>query len=289
MVTTLALAAALSFALGNVLQQRGTLETDAGADDPRFLVQILRRPVWLAGAVCQAAGWILQAVALDLGPLSFVQSITTLSLVLALPLGARLTNQRITGTVVAGAVAVTAGVIIFVTVGAPSAGTSQPSGTVAFAATASTVVACVVLSVLARRRSAAMRAALFGAAAGFAFGLQGAATKVFVTHVGHGLLGLLSIWSTYLLVVSALLGFALQQTGLKTGVLAPSIASSNAVTLFVSVLLGIVVFGEALGTSPATRVVAWAGLAVALAGVAVLATHAQAPPLSEEPGGLAVD
>ena len=49
MVTALALAAAVCFALGNVAQQRGTLDTEAGEGDPRFLVQILRKPVWLAG------------------------------------------------------------------------------------------------------------------------------------------------------------------------------------------------------------------------------------------------
>jgi len=39
----LALLAALSFALGSVLQQKGTLETDAAEGDPRFLKEILRK------------------------------------------------------------------------------------------------------------------------------------------------------------------------------------------------------------------------------------------------------
>src|SRR5271165_1111739 len=91
----LALLAAVAFAAGNVLQQKGTLETPAGGDDPRFLVQILRRPVWLAGALSQVAGWVLQAAALDQGPLIVVQSLTMLSLVIALPLGARLTGQHV--------------------------------------------------------------------------------------------------------------------------------------------------------------------------------------------------
>jgi len=49
MATLLAFFGACAFALGTVLQQKGTLETPAGGQDPRFLVQILRRPVWLAG------------------------------------------------------------------------------------------------------------------------------------------------------------------------------------------------------------------------------------------------
>jgi hypothetical protein len=40
----LALVAALAFAVGSVLQQKGTLSTNPEGD-PRFLTQILRRPV----------------------------------------------------------------------------------------------------------------------------------------------------------------------------------------------------------------------------------------------------
>jgi hypothetical protein len=56
MTVLLAFLAACAFALGNVLQQKGDVETSAGARDPRFLVQILRRPVWLAGLAMQVAG-----------------------------------------------------------------------------------------------------------------------------------------------------------------------------------------------------------------------------------------
>jgi len=76
----LALLAATAFAFGNVLQQKGTLSTDDGEGKPSFLVQILREPVWLLGGALQVTGWVLQAVALDKGPLVVVQSITTLSL-----------------------------------------------------------------------------------------------------------------------------------------------------------------------------------------------------------------
>lgn len=96
--TVLALLAAFAFALGNVLQQKGALETPATGDDPHFLIQILRRPVWLAGAACQGGGWVLQAVALDTGSLVVVQSITTMSLVIALPVGKRLTGQATSGS-----------------------------------------------------------------------------------------------------------------------------------------------------------------------------------------------
>ncbi len=67
-------------------------------------------------------------------------------------------------------------------------------------------------------------------------------------------------------------GFALQQSALKTGVLAPAMASSNSVTLFSSVILGISVYGESLakgGSSHAGSTIV--GLLIAIVGIALLA------------------
>ena len=44
-------------------------------------------------------------------------------------------------------------------------------------------------------------------------------------------MSLLADWSIYVLVVTAVTGFVLQQSALKTGVLAPAMASGNAVSL----------------------------------------------------------
>ena len=97
-------------------------------------------------------------------------------------------------------------------------------------------------------------------------------TKTFVTEIGGGALGLLASWSTYVLIVSALTGFALQQSSLKTGVLAPAMASANSVTLFSSVILGMAVYGETISKSgTAHSGAAVVGLFVAIVGIALLA------------------
>ena len=127
MAYTLAALAALAFAMGTVLQQKGTLETVSGQDDPRFLVEIFHKPVWLAGMISQTGGWILQAGALDRGPLIVVQSLTAMSLVIALPLGIWLTKQRIGPREWLGAGAVLVGIMFFLWAGAPSGGTNHPS------------------------------------------------------------------------------------------------------------------------------------------------------------------
>jgi uncharacterized membrane protein len=172
----------LAFALGNVLQQKGTLETEAVGNDPRFLVQILRRPIWLCGALAQGAGWVLQAVALDKGSIIVVQSITMLSLVIALPFGAWVTDQRITPKVVIGAVLTVGGIVAFLSVGSPTGGVSSPDAAAWWTTIISSAVLIGVCAVLGYRRSGAWRAMLIGSAAGFCFALQVSVTKLFVTH-----------------------------------------------------------------------------------------------------------
>jgi drug/metabolite transporter (DMT)-like permease len=278
----LAILAAVLFALGTVLQQKGTLSTEAAGDDPRFLLQVLHRPVWLAGMVLQSTGWVVQAMALDRGSLVVVQSLTALSLVLALPLGALLTNQHIGRREFTGATLTVFGIVFFISAGQPQGGTTHPAAGAWWAACLITAGLVVVLFMVGRRFTGAAKALTFCAAAGLGYGLQAAVTKTFVTELGGGVLGLLASWSTYVLIISAVSGFALQQSALKTGVLAPAMASSNSVTLFSSVILGITVYGETLaksGTAHAGSTVV--GLVVAVVGIAFLA-GSEAP--TEVPG-----
>ena len=282
----LALLAAFTFAFGNVLQQKGTLQTAAGDDDPHFLAQILRRPVWLAGAACQGSGWVLQALALDSGSLIVVQSLTTMSLVIALPLGKRYTDQQLSLRIWIGAAAVVVGIVLFLTVGSPTGGTTSPPASAWWATGVSATVLVACLGRLGTSREGAARALLFGSAAGIGFAMQSAVTKVFVSVVGDGLAAVLSSWTIYVLIVTALVGFGLQQSALRTGVLAPAMASSNAVTLFGSVVIGATVFGESLSSGGARLTPALIGLGVALVGIVLLA--GAKPPVASE-GTLRLD
>jgi drug/metabolite transporter (DMT)-like permease len=218
-------------------------------------------------------GWVLQAAALDQGSLVVVQSLTTLSLVFALPLGAWLTDQHIGRTEIVGAAAVVAGIVVFLSAGTPTGGTSNPSATAWWTAGLVSAVLVVGAGVFAAEERGAARAALFGMAAGISFGFQAAVTKVFVDELGQGIVHLLATWSTYGLIASALAGFVLQQSALKTGALAPAMASNNASTLVWSVVLGFLVFDETMAPEAARRGSAWVGLGLAVLGVITLASR----------------
>ncbi len=282
MVILLALLGAFAFALGTVLQQKGAMESPAGENDPRFLIEVLKRPIWLMGGGLQAAGWILQAAALDRGSLVVVQSITSTSLVIALPLGAHFTNQQISRRVVGGAVAIMIGIVLFIAVGSTEKGISHPSATAWWSAGIGAAVVIGLLAWLGFARSGAVRAMLLGSAAGVGFALQATVTKEFTTTLGNGLGALLAGWEIYVLIASAIVGLVLQQSALKTGVLAPAMASSNAVTLFASILFGVTVFNERLAKGDGRLLPAAIGLGVALVGIVLLAGDKATVP--NEPG-----
>ncbi len=230
----------------------GTFSSRRGRSKPRHratiptLAQILKRPVWLAGGALQVSGWVLQAAALDRGSLVVVQSLCAMSLVIALPVGARLTNQQIDRRVILGAVAMIAGIVLFLSVGQPQKGVAHPSAAAWWSACISAAVIVFLLARIGRRHDGALRALYFGAAAGVGFALQASVTKEFMSIFGGGLDAIVHSWTTYALVASAVVGFVLQQSALKTGVLAPAMASSNAVTLFGSVVFGVTIFEEKL-------------------------------------------
>jgi drug/metabolite transporter (DMT)-like permease len=274
----LGLLAAGAFAFGTVLQQKGTLQASAGEDDPRFLIQILHRPLWLAGGLIQAGGWVLQAAALDRGSLVVVQALTSLSLVIALPLGTWITDQKTTARVWLGAAAMVAGIVVFLSAGSPQQGSSSPSAAAWRSAGLVALVAVGFLTLLGRRHHGAARALLLGCGAGVCFALQAAVTKVFVPLLSGGLARVLTSWTLYALLASALIGFVLQQSALKTGILAPAMASSNAVTLFASIVFGTILFGEKVSSGGGRLAPAFLGLAAALMGIVLLA-GAQ-PPLN---------
>lgn len=268
----LALLAAFSFALGTVLQQRGALQTSAAEGDPRFLGEIIRKPVWLLGGSLQILGWVLQAAALDRGSLALVQSLCALSLVFALPLGVRFTGQKIGRRSIIGASATLIGIVFFVAVGQPQGGASQPEASAWWISGIIFGGMMFLLARLAFQRRGAVAATLFATAAGLSYAFQAAVTKVFMSQLGNGVAALLLSWTTYALIISALTGFALLQSALKTGFLAPAMAASNASTLLASVLLGVTLFQESLSNGQGRLLPALIGLTLAVFGVILLAS-----------------
>ena len=288
MSVLLALFASFAFALGNAMQQRGALRTTAPGGGPRFLMQLFRHPVWVAGGLLQIAGFAAQIVALDIGSLLVVQVIVVSNFVIALPLGVWLTDQVVRPHHLLGAASTVAGLVLFVVGGDPGGGTNL----VALAAWMWTLVlfalATAGCDAGSRRVGPGPAAALLGAAAGLAFGLQAGLVKS-VSHVGGGVGGALRSWELYVLAAVAIVGFVYQQRGLKVGVLAPTMAASNVATLLCSVAMGFALFSETFGRGALGVALAVPGLVLMVAGIVVISVGAPVPVVAVAPGATGVE
>lgn len=86
-----ALGAALSNALATVLQRKAALTVPkSGGLRLGLILDLLRRPVWLAGIATVITAGVCQAVALATGPITIVQPLFVLELPLALVVAAAL-------------------------------------------------------------------------------------------------------------------------------------------------------------------------------------------------------
>jgi drug/metabolite transporter (DMT)-like permease len=265
-----ALLAALAFALGTTLQQRGALRTEAGAADPRFYAQIFTHGVWLAGGALQIFGGLLQLVALDHGPLVVVQPVLALNLVFALPLGYWLSGQEIGRRQIVGAAVVTVGLVAFVVIGQPHGGSVTPSATRWITVATIVLIGGAASVMAARGRPPAMVAGLIGGAAGIAFGFEAALAKEFTRVLGDGIPHAVANWSMYALIAAAITGSLLEQASLKAGVLPAAMASLGVLSLIVGVALGMVLFGDTLAHGTVGLIAGMSCLAVAVAGLLVL-------------------
>ncbi len=276
----LALVAALLFALGTVLQQRAGLESPSEGASSGLLLRMARRPVWLAGILADAFGFIAQAAALGIGRLAVVQPLLVASVVFALPLGARLTGQRVRRLDVGAAFLVVAALVAFLAIADPSGGRDDAPLGDWLVAGGACILACVPLFLLGRSGSAPRRAASLGIATGILFALSAALTKVVVDDLGDGILDVFASWHLYALIVVGYASMTLNQLALNTGALAPAVATSMAFDPITSVVLGVTLLGESLNTSPLQAAGTALALAAALAGMAILArSQAETAPM----------
>jgi hypothetical protein len=267
----LALVAAFFFALGLVLQEKAASKQPAESVARGFLVRLAHEPIWLLGLAMQGVGFVAQAIALGIGRMVLVQPLLVASIVFALPLGRLIEKRRITRSEMVGAGLVTGGLAALLLVSKPSAGEDDAS-LLAWAVIGGTALGIAgLLFVLARGRTAAVRAGLLGSAGGILFGLAAALTKTTVSEFDEGIGAVLGNWHVYATVTISIAAFWLEQAALQTGALAAAVATTMAFDPLSSLVFGIGLFDEALHESALGYVVSLLSLATALAGLVILA------------------
>ncbi len=242
---------AMGVALANVMQRKAGLEK--GGDQPfglRLLLRLVRSPTWLMGFGGLVSSFLLQAVALGLGSLAAVETIITLEVPLTLLVAARAFGTRLGRIEWTGILVMTGGMIVLVTMLAPSPGKETGVSHFVYAAAGGGTAGTIVVLVLAGQRGGTVwRTGCLGAAAGTSFGLTATMIKETIAQgEENGLVGVFTTWQTYTAVGFGILGLVLVQWALHVG---PLIAAQPGFTLMdplVSILWGVLVFNEIVRT-----------------------------------------
>jgi drug/metabolite transporter (DMT)-like permease len=247
-----------------------------------------RKPVWLAGIAADALGFVGQAVALTIGRLAVVQPLLAISMVFALPLGHRLTAQRVSRADVGAAILVTAALVAFLTIADPSGGRDDAPLGEWLVLGAALAGLCVPLTLASLRARPAVKATLLGIVTGILFGLSAALTKAVGDAVAADLLGVLGDWHLYALIAVGYVSMTFNQLALTAGVLAPALAAMMALDPITSVIIGVTLMEESLHETPAGIAATVAALAATIAGMAVLARTSEGQTASKPGSGTAL-
>jgi hypothetical protein len=271
-----ALAAAFLYAVASVLQQQEA-ERQPAEKELRLglLARLLVRPRWVAGLTFDIAGYAVQWVALTIGSLIVVQPLLVVGLLFALPIKAAYSPYRMRGWDWAGAVITTAGLGVFLAVSQPAPG--HPN----VRAATWVVILCIAAGIVALlvgvglRSGPRWKAVAYGTSGGVVFGICAALTKSSAHLLSLGLAHLLGSWQPYLLIVGGIGGMVLSQSAFQAGPLDASLPTLSATDPIVSVLIGVIAFGEAIRAGVTATSLEVVSLSAVVVGIFMLA-HTEA-------------
>jgi len=248
---SITVAAACGFALAAVLQRQEAMKApEDAALKPSLLLQLVRSPLWLAGIVLYMAAYALQVVAVSLGPVVIVQPLISSQLVFALLFGVWFVHLKAGWQDWAGAAAVVVGIALFIVATDPSPGDASASATGWVVSVAVVTGLAAVAVVAGWRLSGASRSAMWGTAAGLAWGLMIVLMKTVTAGfsgpgpVSAHLLRMIQEPYLYGVIITALVGFMFLQSALQAGALTHALVSYTVVEIVLAVVLGVVLFGE---------------------------------------------
>ncbi|MEV6313593.1 DMT family transporter [Streptomyces sp. NPDC051840] len=264
----LSLVSAVAYASAAVAQARL-----AGRTDPTTgALRLMGHGAWWSAVGLNAGGALLHVAALKYGPLTLVQPLGALTLVAAVPLGARTADRRVTRSEWRGTLLTLLGLAALLL----AAGGAAPHDTLTLPE--ALAVAAVTMALVAGLSRPGTRPGLrHAAASGITSGVASALTQTLtVAATDHS--GPLLSWRlvTVALLVSflALGGLLLSQTAYRGGLGAP-LAVVTLANPVAAALIGLVLLGERLQGGLLGLVPALIGAVAAVEGV-VLLSRAQA-------------
>ncbi|MEU2623651.1 hypothetical protein ABZ642_37040 [Streptomyces sp. NPDC007157] len=258
----LSLVSAVAYAAAAVAQERLASKT-AGAG----LVRLLGSGAWWAAVGLNAGAALLHVVALKYGPLTLVQPLGALTLVAAVPMGARVAGRRVSATEWRGTALTLLGL------GALLVTASGPAPHRVLSLTEALAVAGTTAALIGALSRPGTRPGLRHAtASGFASGVASALTQtvtVAATDRSGPVLSVQVIVVALLVAAFAVGGLLLSQTAYRGGLGAP-LAVVTLSNPMAAALIGLTLLGQGLQGGAAGILLALAGAGLASLGVVLL-------------------
>lgn len=306
-----ALVSGTLMALAAALEKREGMRTALSVKGFTLLAALVRRPIWVAGILTSALGWVLEAAALAMAPVSVVATLRNAGRGMLVPFGWRWLGERFSRVELGGVVLTILGgtITAFGSTGASivraplgdltlvevAGGCALVAGAVA---AASRVLAGDLLPGSAKTFFERRRSQAAGIAAGASVGVLFAGTGIYTKEIGdrvalHGLAGLASAFATpspYLMVASTVWAQSILQQAFRRAN-AASVASANAsVASSGLIAAGFALYGQHMSGSLGAIAV-FGGIVLATVGTVMLAASrpavsAAAAVLSSDDEGL---
>src|ERR1700722_12635721 len=273
----LAVAASLCTATASVCQRLGARNSETAGFDVWLVFRLARQPVWLLGMASMILWFVFQISALRFGPLTLLQPTLALELLFVFAYMA-IVSRRVTvrRRDWLAAVAMSAGIGVFLRLASPSGGRLHAPGSswwLAGLTTLALVLLALAVAFGPGRRPGASRsrqAAVLGAATGISWGFVAAVIKELSSHLGDSIGAIFANWSPYVLLVVGAATMLLASHALAAGPLAASQPGFTILDPLSAGLLGVFLFDERIRTGVLDLAGEALALAVVIAGAWIL-------------------
>jgi uncharacterized membrane protein len=259
--------------VGWVLQHRVVVACGDTSGGPR-LAQMLRSRLWCAGIAALTLGQTLTGTALQLGPLTLVAPLMSLTLMCAFITRAILVKHRPLRREILGSIGVAAALSAFMVTSSPTNTRHLDPRIVLPGVLAVVAIAVVTAALLAQgvRRHVLTTSLTAAFAAGLLYALQDVATRgVSVTFTHHGIRPTLASLWPYVMLAAAAAAVLLSQRAFRAARLDYALAPIAGTQPVIGVVLGVVLLGDNIRLAPASLVIDAVCLLGLIASVTVIA------------------
>jgi drug/metabolite transporter (DMT)-like permease len=267
----LALAAACCYETGYALQALEARRAPARqALRPSLIGHLLTRPLWVGGIALALIGWPLQIAALSQAPLTLVQPVLALGLLLLLLLGVRILHEQVGPREILAVLLIIGSVAIFAWAAPRDTGDVE-RGAGLIAALALLIVVTLAPYAIALVREHRYPMLLLVASAGAADGLAAFVAKIVAQDATDGALVAVVLWAALVAAV-VIIGLVSESTALQRFAATRVAPTVLVMQIVIPVVMAPLVGGEGWSGTPLGGAVLGAALAAVALGAGLLAS-----------------